>query len=223
MAPRSRLLATSPLLVVSDLQRSIAFCRTALGFGEASVWGEPPCFAMLSRDGFDLMLSLADGEKRVQPNGSGGAWDVHLRVADVGAEIATLAAAGIALAKGPTDTFYAMREIEVLDPDGHRFCLAQDLGAAVEEWEGVLDVGGTKLRLVLHLHGAGDEWRGSLDSPDQGAADLPIAVCRRDAGSLHLELPAIGAVYDGKVAADGAISGTWSQRGRSWPLQWKRR
>src|SRR5262252_3664778 len=183
MAQRSRLLSTSPLLVVSDLQRSIAFCRSALGFGEASVWGEPPCFAMLSRDGFELMLSLADGGNRVQPNGPGGAWDVHLRVADVGAEIEALAAAGVALAKVPTDTFYGMREIEVLDPDGHRFCLAQDLGAAVEgasveDWEGVLDVGGARLRLVLHLSGAGDGWRGSLDSPDQGAADLPIAACR---------------------------------------------
>jgi catechol 2,3-dioxygenase-like lactoylglutathione lyase family enzyme len=222
MAERSRLLSTSPLLVVSDLQRSIGFCRSALGFGEPSVWGEPPCFAMLSRDGFDLMLSLADGGNRAQPNGPSGAWDVHLRVADVQAEIEALAAAGVAVAKGPTDTIYAMREIEVLDPDGHRFCLAQDLGAAVEDWEGVLDVGGGRLRLVLHLSGVGDEWRGSLDSPDQGAQDLPIAVCRRDAGSLHLELPAIGAVYDGNVT-DGAIAGTWSQRGRSWPLVFRRR
>jgi len=223
VAERSRLLSTSPLLVVSDLQRSIAFCRDVLGFDEASVWGEPPCFAMLFRGGFELMLSLADGENRVQPNGPGGTWDVCLRVADVAAEAAAIAQAGAALAKGPTDKFYRMREIEVLDPDGHRFCFAQDLGARTEDWQGELDIGGRRLRLVLHLVEADGELRGSLDSPDQAIANLPVAVARRDASSLHLELPAIAAVYDGKVAADGAIAGTWSQHGRSWPLRFRRR
>lgn len=225
---RPRVLSSTPLLVVSDLQRSLAFCRDALGFSEPSVWGEPPCFAMLCRDGFELMLSLAAGESRVQPNGPGGTWDVYLRVADVAAEAAALAFAGVELAKGPTDTFYAMREIEVLDPDGHRFCFAQDLGAATadretEDWHGVLDVGSRKLRLVLHLLAAQGTLRGSLDSPDQGATSLPVDVATRDGAALHLELPAIGAVYDGVTAADGrAIAGTWTQRGRSWPLTFRR-
>jgi len=32
--------------------------------------------------------------------------------------------------RGPTDTFYQVREIDVLDPDGHRICIAQDLTAS---------------------------------------------------------------------------------------------
>ena len=69
----------------------------------------------------------AGGECRVQPNGPSGTWDLYLRVDDVAAEQQALAAAGVAIAKGPTDLFYAMREIEVLDPDGHRLCFAQDI------------------------------------------------------------------------------------------------
>jgi catechol 2,3-dioxygenase-like lactoylglutathione lyase family enzyme len=128
MPARSAVLATTPLLVVSDLQRAIRFARDVLGFGEPSVWGEPPCFAMLQRGQFELMLSLAAGEGRPRPNGN-GVWDVYVRVQDVAAEVAAIKAAGGELDKGPTDTFYAMREVEVVDPDGHRWCFAQDVSA----------------------------------------------------------------------------------------------
>ena len=127
MPTRARVLQSTPLLVVSDLRASLAFYCNQLGFGHPSVHGDPPCFAMLGRDGFELMLSVAGEEARVQPNGPGGTWDVHMRIDDVTAEQQALAAAGVPLAKGPTDTFYGMREIEVLDPDGHRLCFGQDL------------------------------------------------------------------------------------------------
>jgi catechol 2,3-dioxygenase-like lactoylglutathione lyase family enzyme len=128
MPTRARVLSTTPLLVVSDLRRSLDFYCNKLGFGQPSVHGDPPCFAMLGRDGFELRLSVAGGEARVQPNGPSGTWDVYVRVDDVAAEQKALAAAGVPLAKGPTDLFYGMREIEVLDPDGHRLCFGQDVG-----------------------------------------------------------------------------------------------
>ena len=62
-----------------------------------------------------------------RPNGPSGVWDMYVRVDDVAAELWALAAAGVAIDKGPTDLFYQMREIEVLDPDGHRICFAQDI------------------------------------------------------------------------------------------------
>jgi catechol 2,3-dioxygenase-like lactoylglutathione lyase family enzyme len=52
---------------------------------------------------------------------------MYLRVDDVARELWALAAAGVAIDKGPTDTFYNMREIEVVDPDGNRLCFAQDI------------------------------------------------------------------------------------------------
>jgi predicted enzyme related to lactoylglutathione lyase len=59
--------------------------------------------------------------------------DVHLRVADLDAEIAAILAAGGSMASGPTTTEYEMREIEVVDPDGHRICLGQDLEERPED------------------------------------------------------------------------------------------
>ena len=123
----SKILTTTPLFVVADMQRSLDF-YSKLGFTEHSLWGEPTiCFAMVRRGGYEIMLSLAESSDRVRPNGPGGIWDMYIRLADVAAEIAALAAADIPLARGPQDAFYQMREIEVLDPDGYRICLAQSV------------------------------------------------------------------------------------------------
>ena len=125
MPTRARVLSTTTLLIVADLQRSLAFYHR-IGFGKPSVHGEPPCFAMLFRDGFELMLSSGESGA-VRPNGPSGVWDVYVRVDDLDAELRALAAAGVPVDKGPTDMFYQMREVEIVDPDGHRLCFAQDI------------------------------------------------------------------------------------------------
>jgi catechol 2,3-dioxygenase-like lactoylglutathione lyase family enzyme len=125
MSRRPRLLTSTPLFVVSDLPRSLAFYER-LGFRANRTWGDPPCFAMPRRDGLELMLSLAEDRSRVRPNGPDGVWDMYLRVADLGAEKAALEAAGVAIARAPEQTVYEMLEMEVLDPDGYRICFAQD-------------------------------------------------------------------------------------------------
>ena len=221
MSSRPRLLSSTPLLVVADLQRSIDFYCAKLGFGEPSVWGEPPCFGMLHRDGFEIMLSLTEGETRPRPNGPHGTWDIYLRTSDLGAETAALAAAGLALAKGPTDTFYDMREIEVCDPDGYRICFGMDLSrdssVANESWAGVLDMGSAKLRLVLKL--AQDPLRGWLDSPDQRTLNVILDSITRDGTALRFELNSFRATFVGTTSADGTmIEGQWTQSGHTWPL-----
>ena len=54
---------------------------------------------------------------------------MYVRVEDVAAEEAALRAPGVEIVKGPDDTFYEMREIEILDPDGYRWCFGQDLSS----------------------------------------------------------------------------------------------
>ena len=224
---RPRVRAVTPLLVVTDLQRALDFYCAKLGFVEPNVHGDPPCFAMMNRDGFELMLSLAEEPARVRPHGLEGIWSFYVVVADIAAEIAALRSAGVALDKGPTETFYGMREVEVLDPDGHRICLAQDINGETlhspETWEGELDMHTAKLRLVLTLAASGAGIVGRLDSPDQGAMNLPIDRVTREGAFLRFEMRAIGAGYEGTLGADGAeFSGQWSQRGHSWPLLFRR-
>lgn len=223
MSPRPRLRAMTPLLVVSDLQRAIDFYVGKLGFTDAQAWGEPPCFAMMHRDGLDLMLSRAEDASHVAPHGRFGVWDLFLNVADVATERAALLAAGVAIDKGPTDTFYAMREIEVLDPDGHRVCLAQDISGEAfvhaDSYAGTLDLGPKQLRLVLKVSRAGDGFVARLDSLDQNAMNLPIDRITIDGATMQFAMDAIGASFVGTLdAARTRIDGRWTQRGSSWPL-----
>ena len=122
----SRVLTSTPVLVVSDLQRAVEFYCSRLGFIDPNVWGEPPCFAMMHRDGFDLMLSLAEDPAHVRPNGPNGIWDMYLRVADLAEEHAALTEADVVIARPPSPTEYEMIEMEVLDPDGYRICFGQN-------------------------------------------------------------------------------------------------
>lgn len=124
--PRVRLI--TPLVVVSDLQRSIDFYVGKLGFTEPGTWGDPPCFAMMHRNEHDIMLSLAEGEAQPKPNGPHRVWDMFIKVTDANAELAALQAADVTIARGPTTTEYKMLEVEVLDPDGYRICFGSDLG-----------------------------------------------------------------------------------------------
>jgi catechol 2,3-dioxygenase-like lactoylglutathione lyase family enzyme len=132
-ASRWRVFATTPLLVVADLKRSVAFYCDILGFQQPGYWGEPPCFAMINRDKFDLMLSLASSPEQIRPQGAIGVWDFHMRVSDVEAEREWITSRGVKLASEPRVTEYEMKEIEVLDPDGYRVCLGQDLVQRAED------------------------------------------------------------------------------------------
>ncbi|MGZ3442121.1 MAG: VOC family protein [Polyangia bacterium] len=123
---RPRVFATTTVLVVSDLARSLEFYGR-LGFGEPATFGEPPVFAMANREGFDLML------KRGRPQPPDDAWAMHLRIADLAAEEEALRAAGVTIARGPATTGYAMYELEVVDPDGYRVCFGQDVERRPED------------------------------------------------------------------------------------------
>ena len=124
---RPKVTSTSPLFVVSDLERSIDFYCGKLGFREPSIWGEPPCFAMINRDRFEIMLSLAEDAAHVRPNGPQRIWDVYINVADLDAELMALKEAGVPLDLEAHTTEYDMIEAEVVDPDGYRICFAQSL------------------------------------------------------------------------------------------------
>jgi hypothetical protein len=89
-------------------------------------------------------------------------------------------------------------------------------------WLGTLDAGGTKLRLALAITKSGDAYSGKLDSLDQGST-IPIDVITVNGDSVHFELQAVGAKFDGKFNADGSeVSGQFSQGGGNLPLTFKR-
>lgn len=85
-------------------------------------------------------------------------------------------------------------------------------------WRGTLSAGGAKLRLVFVFANTAEGIKGTLDSPDQGAAGIPITVSR-DGSDVMVKVPAGGAQFKGKLSPDlKTIEGEWSQAGQSMPL-----
>jgi hypothetical protein len=62
-----------------------------------------------------------------------------------------------------------------------------------------------------------------IDSLDQGVKGIAISSIALDKGKVRLESQPIRATYEGQLDEKaGAISGTWTQPGGSWPLTLKR-
>ena len=119
--------ASSPHFFVSDLTRSVRFYVDVLGFDEPRLWGEPPCFAMPSRDGFIVMLNQADG-KTPRPNGLSDCWDAYFWCDCIDQLHETLISHDADIVHGPeVREYYGMKEIGVRDPDGYMLVFAHDM------------------------------------------------------------------------------------------------
>jgi serine-type D-Ala-D-Ala carboxypeptidase/endopeptidase len=90
-------------------------------------------------------------------------------------------------------------------------------------WRGTLQIGGRPLPLIFHITTNAQGLAATMDSPDQGVSAVPVISARRDDDTLVLQLPNIGAKYQGVIAKDlSAIQGSFTQGGASLPLTLKR-
>lgn len=135
--PRGGFARLVPELLVSDISKSLAFWRNALGFTIAYQRPEEG-FAYLERpEGAQIMLSQRSGTWETGalelPFGRGAMFQIF--VDDVDAIAATLANLRLPLYAGPREVWRrygdregGKREIFVLDPNGYLVMLAHDLG-----------------------------------------------------------------------------------------------
>jgi len=122
MVGTMRLERSMPVLQVRDVAASAAFYER-LGF-TASLWGDPPDFAIMTRDRVTLALDRArDG---TVPVNQGLA--AYLYTDDVVALRTALIDAGIAATEMHHPTEYGCDDFDVVDPDGHRIAFGQDRG-----------------------------------------------------------------------------------------------
>lgn len=115
----------SPDLFVSDVERSVAFYKRALGLEELDrvVGPDGPFFSMLGRDGFRIMMESpgSPGTQELQKrHGKTPRATVlfYLSVEDLAAEEERLRGAGVRY-EGPVTQPYGMREVTFEDPDGY--------------------------------------------------------------------------------------------------------
>ena len=90
------------------------------------------------------------------------------------------------------------------------------------QWNGVLKVQGTQLRLVINISQNGEGYTSTLDSPDQGAAGIPVTSTSFEDSVLKFAVTNLGVTYSGTLNNDGVINGTFTQMGQSLPLNLSR-
>ena len=138
---------TTPILRVANLDASLAYYASALGF--ALAWRHDD-FAQIERG--DAALMLCEGEQ-----GHPGTW-VYVGVDDADALDRELRRRGALIRNGPVNYPWGARELHVSDPDGHvlRFGSEAVPGEPLGDW----------------LDGAGRRWSpqpdGSWRRADQG-------------------------------------------------------
>jgi hypothetical protein len=121
MAAAPKLTASSAVLLVKDVVKAANHYRDAMGFAYERVWGEPPGFVILYRDGMYLMLKQVEDARHVVPHWtvSEQLWDAYFWVSGVDALHAEFVRRGAKIDYGPCDQPYGCREFGVQDLDGH--------------------------------------------------------------------------------------------------------
>lgn len=84
-------------------------------------------------------------------------------------------------------------------------------------WNGSLN----GMTLVIRVEQENDRYIAFMDSPDQGAANIPIGEMAIAGDTLTFAITAMNGSYSGDIGVDG-ISGTWTQAGSSNPLTLQR-
>ena len=110
---QQKLMQVTPILQVEDLQASLDYYVTHLGFQTQFTHGDPANFASIQRDGLAIFLQQGGGHGGTQ------AW-VYLMVSDVDALHEEIKERGAEVADAPVDRPWGMREMLLVDPDGNR-------------------------------------------------------------------------------------------------------
>ena len=121
-----RLTASSAVLLVKDVVAAANHYRDAMGFAY-DLWGDPPGFAILHRDGMYLSLKRAVDPKHIIPHHtvSDVPWNVYFWVSDADALHAEFVGRGAKIAYEPCDQSYGCREFGTQDIDGYGISFGQ--------------------------------------------------------------------------------------------------
>lgn len=109
-----------PILRVKDARFSEAFYRDKLGFTKDWEHQFEP--------GFPILMSISNGSVKLFLSEHGGTGtdraDLYLYVPDLNALHGELVSRDITFEQPPTDQPWGVRDMQMRDPDGHRFTFA---------------------------------------------------------------------------------------------------
>lgn len=125
----AKLVGSAPVLLVRDILASAAYFRDRLGFSYDRLWGDPPDFCMVHRDGLVVMLSQAPVDATLVPHWQivDKMWDIYFWVDDAEALYHELQASGALIDYHLGIKPYGVKEFGVQDLDDHDIGFGQVL------------------------------------------------------------------------------------------------
>ena len=126
---QAKIVGSAPILLVRDVVASANYYRDKVGFSYHRFWGEPPCFCILWRDSFHLMLSEVAEPAAIVPHYRNveNMWNVYFWVDDADALYQELKERGAAIDYELCDQPYGCREFGIRDLDDYDIAFGQDL------------------------------------------------------------------------------------------------
>lgn len=114
-----------PILNVRNFAVSMDYYVSKLGFTKKWDWGTPPTFGCVKRDNVEIFL--CEGGQ-----GQAGVW-MSIFIDDVDALHEDYKRKGAIIRQPPTNMPWGTREMNIQDPDGHRFRMGSDSTGPVDE------------------------------------------------------------------------------------------
>jgi catechol 2,3-dioxygenase-like lactoylglutathione lyase family enzyme len=112
--PKELFSHAATVLPVTDMEDSLAFYLTKIGFQLTFKWGNPPDYAVLKRGDVRLHLSLSKKENFISSRHTA----IYIFVYDIDLMHAAFTKNGVDLKPIHTHA-YKMRDFDIKDPDGH--------------------------------------------------------------------------------------------------------
>jgi len=123
--------SAAPFFIVDDVVATANFYRDKLGFNYVRMWGEPPCFTIVTRRGAAVMLSQFETSGLMRPNSiadpDGGAWDAYIWIDNADALYEEFGQKGVTIVQPICDQEYGCREFTIRDCNGYTLGFGQDL------------------------------------------------------------------------------------------------
>ena len=126
------LVTIAPFFIVDDLQASLAFYHSKLGFEISYTGGANgeggDFYGGVQRDGVMIMLKAITSEIHPQPNHSRhewARWDAYVFTPDPDAPYAEYVAKGVPMHRPLADSEDGLRAFEVIDNSGYVICFGR--------------------------------------------------------------------------------------------------
>lgn len=117
----AKLTGSAPVLLVKDVAAAAEYFSEKVGFRSQRLYGDPPYFAIVSRDGFSIMLAQPDKGKTSTPYWQivDKLWNAYFWVDDAEALYAEMIDSGANIDYTLYTTPYGVKEFGIQDLDDH--------------------------------------------------------------------------------------------------------